>query len=88
MSIILPAKCLRNRIDCEPLSQVKSDNGNSFICCGYNDPSSRKIEQDKFRHCWKNSVIDECTDWDRRDIISTIAILSQALHVDSNLEIQ
>ena len=86
MSIALPEECLRGRGDCQPLAQVESDCGKSFICCGYNDASSRKYEQDEFRHCWKNSMIDELSDWDRRDIISTIAILSQALHVDANAD--
>lgn len=86
MGIIIPEKCLRSLDDCEPYAQVESDCGSSFICCGRSEPVTRNVEQDEFRHCWKNSMIDERTDFDKRDVISTIAILSQALHVDANIK--
>lgn len=85
MPITLPEKCLRNLNDCNPLAQICSDNGNSFICCGKNDGRTRKIKQDEFRHCWVNSEIDELSDWDRRDISDTLSVLAQALSIDANI---
>ena len=82
----MPDKCLRNLSDCSPLSQIVSDCGNSFICCGINDINSRAVEQDMFRVCWKNTVINDRTDWDRRDITDTISVLAQALSINANME--
>jgi hypothetical protein len=86
MPLSLPDKCLRDRSDCEPLAQIASDNGKSFICCGLNDQETRSYPHDEFRHCWKNQVIDERTDWDRRDITDTISVLAQALSIKANME--
>ena len=86
MPIYLPESCPRSRTDCEPLSQILSDDGSSFICCGINDGSSRVYPSDGFRHCWKNAHVDELSDWDSRDIIDTISVLSQALSVKENRE--
>lgn len=84
MAIELPDTCLRGYEDCEPLAQIASDCGTSFICCGENDGSTRQVEQDRFRVCWKNEDIDEESDWDERDLINTISVLSGALSVDAN----
>lgn len=84
MPINLPEKCLRNLTDCQPLSQVQSCNGVSFICCGINDGTTRKVLEDVHTVCWKNEDIDEISHWDRRDIIDTISVLSQALSVVEN----
>ena len=85
MSIRLPEKCLRDRSDCCPLSQICEDDGDGFICCGLNDENSRTEIQDIFRHCWKTDNIDEMTDWDKRDIIDTISVLSKALSIRENI---
>lgn len=83
----LPEKCPRRRIDCQPLAQIVSDEPpTSFICCGHNDGSTRVVERDKFRVCWKNDVVDELGDWDERDIKDTLSVLSQALSVDENMK--
>lgn len=86
MPFYLPNKCLRGRSDCQPLAQIESDNGISFICCGHNDRTSRTIPKDEFRVCWKNAEIDEMSDWDKRDITDTISILAQALSIDENIK--
>lgn len=78
----LPACCPRGRDDCEPLNQVV-DEDSGFICCGLNNGSEEA--GDIFRHCWKNDTVDELSDWDRRDIVATIAVLSGALAVHENL---
>lgn len=81
----MPENCLRGRKDCEPLSQITSDTGDSFICCGHNDGASRVHLQDRFRVCWKNDVIDELSDWDDTDIKHTMSVLSHALAVDQSM---
>jgi len=83
--IVLPDECLRG-LDCQPYAQIQSNCGGSFICCGLNSPEQRAEPQDKFRVCWKNEVIDEMTDWDRRDLTDTISVMAQALSVDANIE--
>ncbi len=85
MVIELPEHCPRGLDNCLPLRQAISNCGTSFICCGYNHKESRKVPQDVFRHCWKNDEIDEMSDWDRRDVIDTIAVLSGALSADENM---
>ena len=85
--IHLPEHCPRGLKDCEPLSQIIADEDGSFICCGLNDGETRTVEQDIFRHCWKTSAVDEMGDWDGRDIIDTISVLSQALSAHGNMEL-
>ena len=83
--IKLPKKCLRGKNTCEPYAQIKSDHKPiSFICCGVNDGSERRFDQDKFTVCWKNRSIDDVTHWDERDIKDTMSIMAQALSVDEN----
>lgn len=81
----LPERCPRDLRDCMPLCQVIDDDGEGFICCGHNSESSRTVPGDLFRHCWKNSTIDELSDWDHRDIITTIYVLSGALTAHANI---
>lgn len=82
MPIYLPDKCLRGRSDCEPLTQIESDCGSSFICCGHNDGSDRSIPQDRFTLCWKNEAIDTRDHWDEHDLIDTASVIMQALSAD------
>ena len=80
--------CPRGRNDCVPLNNVVSDEEPlSFVCVGYNDGSSRQVEQDRFTHCWKNAAIDERGHWDRRDLIDTAAVMMTALSVDENIRV-
>ena len=84
--IKLPEKCLRGMDRCMPLSQLQSDCGRSFMCCGENDGSDREYEQDKYTVCFKNDIIDERTHWDKRDITDTASVLIQALSIIENKE--
>lgn len=79
--IVIPEKCLRERTDCKPLSQIASDCGTSFFCCGENDGTRRGIEQDKFTTCFKGEFRDEISFSDKRDIIHQAAVLVQAIAV-------
>ncbi len=85
MPIHLPERCLRGRDDCQPLSLLASDEDTSFVCCGHSDPESRTVEQDRFRVCWKNDMVDEMGDYDERDMKDTMSVLAQALSVDENM---
>ena len=84
--IILPAACLRGRSDCQPLAQISSARGESFICCGLSEKGSRSLLADEFRHCWKNEDCDEMSDCDERDVKDTVSVLAQALSAKANLD--
>ncbi len=80
--------CLRCRTDCKPIANlVSSQEPKSFICVGYNDRSTRQVEQDRFSLCWVNDQIDEHGHWDRRDLIDTMSVISQALSIDENIRV-
>ena len=79
--IKLPDACLRHLSGCQPLAQIESDDSSSFICCGING----RQDEDRFRLCWVNQVIDEMSDWSERDIKDTTAVMAQALSVDTNM---
>ena len=83
--IYLPVECLRDREDCVSISQLVSSCKGSFMCVGHNDPESRKLEQDRFRVCFKNEVIDELQDWDDADMKDQISVLSYALSADEHI---
>lgn len=84
MPLYLPEKCLRCRTDCEPLAQIESDDGVSFICVGHNDGTDRAEPGDQFTLCWKNGEVDERGHWDDRDLIDTASVILQALSADRN----
>ena len=92
MPIYLPNRCLRGLTTCKPLSSIESDdedqNGNpaSFICMGLNDGSDVKehCPQDRYTLCWKNSMIDERSHLDERDVVDTMSVLAQGLSAMKN----
>ncbi len=85
MPLFLPEGCPRGRTDCEALARIDDDEGGGFTCCGRNDGSNRCEPLDEFRVCFRNDVIDEMTDYDRRDLIDTASVLIQALSADENM---
>ena len=86
MAIWIPVACLRGRDDCISLAQIQSDCGNSFWCCGRNSPENREVPQDRFRLCFKNSVVDEMSDNDETDLHDLLSVVSQALSADLHME--
>jgi hypothetical protein len=84
--ITLPEKCLRGHSFCQPYAQIKSTDNRSFICCGAIEEKFRGVPQDEFALCWFNDSFDEMSCWDRRDLISTISVISQALTVNENVK--
>ena len=72
-------KCMRRRTDCEPVSQFVSSDESTFVCCGRNDSTTRKYEQDIFTHCWKSEDTDDMSHMDVRDLLHTIVVLSMGL---------
>lgn len=79
--ITLPEKCLRDRNDCKPLSQICSDDGGSFFCCGENDGTARKIKHDKYTLCFKGPFRDEISLNDKQDIAHQMSVIAQALGI-------
>ena len=87
--IRLPDECPRGLDSCSPLSQVVSDSEpRTFCCCGISDIDTRKIPEDKFRHCWVSETVDEIGDYDECDIKDTIWVLAQALSIQERLKEQ
>ena len=82
MPHILPSKCLRNRGDCMPLSQIEADDHSTFLCCGENDGSHRSVNQDKYTLCIKSCEgIDDIRNCDKRDLIHQASIIMGALAI-------
>ena len=80
--------CFRNRTDCTPVANLCTEvDANDFICVGWNSPESRAIQSDRFTLCWKNDVIDERGHWDKRDLLDTMSVISQALSIDENVRV-
>ena len=78
--------CPRACTDCQSLSQIISYGHDSFMCVGENDGSTRELEQDRFRVCFKNSAIDQKTDYDKRDLMQTQATFAWALGIIAERE--
>jgi hypothetical protein len=91
MSTQTENKCWRCRTDCTPAANLSASDfdGNgvpaSFVCVGWNKPEDREIAADRFTLCWKNSAIDERGHWDKRDLLDTMSVISQALSTDENV---
>ncbi len=73
--------CPRGRTSCVALSNIVSDNKESFFCCGENSGETRTVEQDKYTVCFKGEFRDEESDNDKRDLIHGAAVIMQALAV-------
>lgn len=56
-------RCYRCRTDCTPAANLAADvpglNGMpaSFVCVGWNRPTSRIVPADRFTLCWKNDEV-------------------------------
>jgi len=86
MSIFIPRVCPRGRDDCEALATIQSDEGDSFVCAGLNDGSTRVINQDRFTFCFKNEVIDEMSHNDEQDMRDMMSVVAQALSADWHMK--
>ncbi len=78
--------CIRGEADCESYAQVVSDCGGSFVCCGENDGTRRKVQQDKYTFCFKNSEIDEMSHYDEVDLTDHLSVIAQALSIISHVK--
>ena len=79
--IFRPDHCPRGLNDCESLDQIISAGHKSFMCCGKHDGKTNVLPQDEYRVCFKNSKIDEITDYDKRDLIHTAKVLMGTLAI-------
>lgn len=73
--------CIRGEVDCESYAQIVSNCGGSFVCCGENDGTRRKLKQDKYTFCFKNSEIDEMSHYDEVDLTDQLSVIAQALSI-------
>jgi hypothetical protein len=86
-------RCYRCRTDCTPVANLAADvpglNGMpaSFVCVGWNRPTSRIVPADRFTLCWKNDEVDEWGHWDKRDLLDTLSVIAQALSTDENVRV-
>lgn len=86
-------QCFRCRTDCTPAANLSADEPTpghepeSFVCVGWNRPQDRTVPQDRFTLCWKNSAVDERGHWDKRDLLDTLSVISQALSTDENIRV-
>jgi len=79
--IKLPDKCLRGRTNCIPYSQIASDNGESFFCCGVHDGTINKVLADKYTVCFKGEHDDSVALYDKRDLVHQAAVILGALAI-------
>lgn len=79
--IKIPHTCPRGRTDCIALSNIISDDGTSFFCCGENNGENRAVEQDIYTTCFKGEYRDEMNHSDKRDLIHQASVLTKALAV-------
>jgi hypothetical protein len=88
--IKLQGDCIRGEEDCEAYALIVSDCKESFVCCGENDGTRRKVEQDKYTFCFKNAEIDEMSHYDEVDLADQMSVIAQSLsiinHVKANEE--
>jgi len=77
--------CPRGLKDCNPLSNMATEDGKDFVCVGKSDPKTRSIHQDKFRHCFVNDNTDTKYDYDEYDIMSVISVMSEAILTENHL---
>jgi len=86
--IKLQGGCIRGEDDCESYAHIVSDCGGSFVCCGENDGTRRKLERDKYTFCFKNAEIDEMSHYDEIDLADQMSVIAQSLsiinHIRSN----
>ena len=75
----IPYDCPRGRNDCIALSNIISDCGKSFFCCGENNGESRTVEQDNYTNCFKGEFRDEMSQSDKRDLVHQSSVIIQAL---------
>ncbi len=86
--IVLPEKCLRGRSNCNPLSQIASDDETSFFCCGLHDGTLSMVLADKWTVCFKGEHDDSIVLNDKRDLIHNASVLLGALAVIEEQECQ
>ena len=87
--IELPDGCFCHEDTCQPLSQLISSEGDSFltVCRRINyKPTDERDADDKYRVRFKNDLIDDEQNYDKRDLIDTVMVLSRAISIIENEE--
>lgn len=79
-------KCPRKVGGCLPLTNVVSDDGSTFVCCGYSEGHTRIVKQDEYRFCCKSVITDTMCDYDELDLLDQIEVMAGALATHRRLE--
>lgn len=79
--ISIPYDCPRGRKTCIAISNIVSDNGTSFFCCGENNGEGLLVDQDKYTLCFKGEFDDHESNCDKRDLTHQAAVIMQSLAV-------
>lgn len=101
MGINIYETCWRGRTDCTSIHCIPSEPEGiteeqyyerdyvplAFVCCGTNTPTERVENQDRYRLCFKNDVIDEMTDNDMQDLTTIMSVISAALNWDAIMKV-
>lgn len=69
-----PSHCPRNT-ECQPLHNIASDDGTTFVCCGLHDED----KEDRYRFCFKSETTDTKLDYDELDLLDTVEVAVRAL---------
>ncbi len=85
--IELPEICLRAKT-ANPLSQLRDDESDGFICIGQVEKHWLKDipKEDIYCKCWKGEGTDSIDFNDIRDLVDELFVIAQALHVLENIE--
>lgn len=97
MPLMTVGKCWRGRSDCSSFDSIEAMpldlteeqfatldyDPISFVCCGCINDADRKLPQDAFRLCFKNSHTDEMSDNDEQDLTHIVAVISRSLAIAS-----
>ena len=101
MPILMYPKCWRDRDDCQPVHCIEGVDESvteeqymsldfepdSFVCSGIIATDKREVEQDCYRLCFKNHVVDEMSDNDEQDLTHLINVASAALSVGATRKV-
>lgn len=86
--IVKAEHCCRGRTTCDPLAQICSNDGSSFVCLGQNDGTERQVEQDRLTFCFKNIASDDEWHVDEHDILSMLGVMAHGMAVDNCIKMR
>lgn len=61
-----------------PISNIVSDDGTTFVCICLHEERDDD-DPDKYRHCFKSVTTFSCYDYDDKDLISLLNVITSTL---------